>query len=68
MDDDQLHSSLSMGFFAKNVDARMDDPNAGWKDARSGQPMGPGQCTTSKADGESAESREDSVRPDPLAR
>jgi hypothetical protein len=37
-----------MGFFAKNVDGRIDDPNAGWKARLSGQRTGHERCSISR--------------------
>jgi hypothetical protein len=39
-----------MGFFAKNVDARLDDPNAGWKGRALWSTLRPAhRCSISKA-------------------
>src|SRR5437867_10793255 len=37
-----------MGFFSKNVDGRIDNPNAGWKRKGCGQRWAPAPCFTTK--------------------
>jgi hypothetical protein len=64
-----LRVPYPMGFFAKNLDGRIDDPNAGWKGrglfstyaTRSPQHIEGGKGTTSKV-------LKFQLRPDPLAK
>jgi hypothetical protein len=48
-----------MGFFAKNVDGRIDDPNAGWKAARFGRRMAAAPISTSRAERRTGRVRSD---------